>query len=63
MVKTYTSKKKKIIDALNEVDKFIEKMDLFMKEHPNYSYDLNIQKQRNNWEIRLTVTKDEQGRV
>lgn len=59
MEKIYRRKKEKISEALDEIDKFVEKMEAFMEENKNYKYQLNIQKQRKYWEILLTVIKDE----
>jgi hypothetical protein len=59
LTRTYYSNKKTIIEALDEVDKFIDKMELFMQEHPNYEYKLTIKKQRKKWEIKLIVIKNE----
>ena len=60
----YRSKKKTALQALDEIDNFIEKMDLFMEKHPEYRYKVMITKNENNddifkWIIELNVYKDD----
>lgn len=57
--KVYRRTSKDILEALEDVDKFTEKMELFMKEYPNYSYSMEIKKNKKNWEVLFTVNKDE----
>lgn len=59
MTKVFRVKRKDVLEALDEIDRFMEKMDLFLKEHPGYSYKLEIKKTRRDWEIYLTIDKDD----
>jgi len=62
--KRYTSEKETTIEALDDIQNFIDKMEMFMEVYPNYEYELAIRKpqnQRNNikWIIELNVLKNE----
>jgi len=69
--KRYVSEKETIIEALDDIQSFINKMSIFMEAYPNYEYEIKIkkpQKTRTNvkWIIELNVlkhehTKDRQG--
>lgn len=66
MIDTYTIEKDNIIEALEDIDKFKQKMDKFKGKHPNYDYEIDIkedEKQLNNWIVELKVSKDEDIRV
>jgi hypothetical protein len=61
---TYISKKDNIIEALNEIDSFITRMEDFMQRHPRYNYRIKIDKNENaksinKWVIELNVYKNE----
>lgn len=63
-VNKYIAKKKSAVEALNEIDAFVEKMEKFMERHPEYSYKVLITKNENNqdiykWIIELNVHKNE----
>jgi len=60
----YISKKKTALQALDEIDSFMSKMDVFMENHPEYSYKVVINKNEekndvNKWIIELNVYKNE----
>lgn len=60
----YKTQRSDIVEALNEIERFKDKMDRFMEDHPNYDYEINIIKkidlQKNRlWELNLTVIHNE----
>lgn len=60
----YISKKKTALQALDEIDSFMSKMDVFMENHPEYSYKVVINKNKekndvNKWIIELNVYENE----
>ena len=57
--KQYRVKKTNIIEALEEIDAFLEKIELFTKKYPEYSYEFKITKTKKYWEILLTLIKNE----
>jgi len=60
-VKTkYKTCRPNIVEALDEIDRFLEKMEMFMEQHQNYAYEINICKRDDGWWIFLTVNKDEE---
>ena len=62
IINKYKSKKKTSKEALDEVDNFMEKMDLFMERHPEYEYKVNITKSNDDvfkWNIELNIYKDD----
>lgn len=64
MKKTYITKKTNIIDALDDIDAFIEKIELVMEDKPNlkYHYDIKITPIVENdykWEVELNLEKHE----
>ena len=66
MIDTYTIEKDNIIEALEDIDKFRQKMDKFKDKHPNYDYEIDIkedEKQLNKWIVELKVSKDEDIKV
>jgi ribosome assembly protein YihI (activator of Der GTPase) len=68
MIKKYKSQKYDIIDALDEIDSFMEKMNVFMNNNPEYEYEINITKRvdvnKNHlWDIMLIVRTDGSKRI
>jgi hypothetical protein len=63
MNKEYICKKKKISDALNEIDSFISNMTKFNLKHNNaYNYTIDIKENKdedNNWVIELKVNNND----
>lgn len=60
----YISRTKTAVEALEEIDAFMNRMELFMERHPEYSYKVLITKNENNndvykWVIELNVYKYE----
>ena len=63
--KEFISEKETIIEALDDVQGFLGKMEMFMEKYPNYNYDIQIERalnSRNNnkWVVQLKVIKDEE---
>lgn len=48
-----------IIEALDHLEEFKEKMDKFVKARPNYKYSVSINEVGSVWEIKAKVNKDE----
>ena len=66
MIDTYIIEKDNIVEVLEDVSKFTQKMDKFKTKHSNYDYSIDIkedEKQLNNWIVELKVSKDEKVRV
>ena len=42
-----------IVEAINFVDKFIDKMVKFLIDNPTYNYNAVIKKKKDEWEIQL----------
>jgi len=59
MVKTYRTRKKTLLSALNEIEEFLDKLNLFEKEYPEYNHNIEIKRKKNEWEIFIRVIKDE----
>jgi hypothetical protein len=60
--KLYKIKEKDLNKALEQLDKFQTKMELFVKKYPRFSYATNITKELDEWLILLNIkTKDEQS--
>lgn len=55
---TYNLKTKSITKALNAIDNFISKMELFEKKHTNYKHDVNLISIDGIWNVDFTM-KDE----
>lgn len=64
-VNKYRSKKKTAIEALEEIDTFMTRMEMFMNRHPKYSYKVYINKNLGEdgdiykWNIELNIFKNE----
>ena len=61
MNKTYEIHEKDLKTALDQLDNFQTKMELFTGKYPRFSYTVNVNKQDEGWLILLNIkTKDEQ---
>ena len=61
MDKEYTIYEKDLKKALDQLDNFQTKMELFTGKYPRFSYTVNVNKQEEGWLILLNIkTKDEQ---
>ena len=61
MNKTYEIHEKDLKKALDQLDTFQSKMELFTGKYPRFSYTVNVNKQDEGWLILLNIkTKDEQ---
>lgn len=61
MNNTYLIKEKDLKKALDQIDSFQTKMELFSGKYPRFSYNVNINKEEDEWIIELNIkTKDEQ---
>lgn len=61
MEKEYTIFEKNLKKALDQLDTFQTKMDLFTGKYPRFSYTVNVNKQDEGWLILLNIkTKNEQ---
>ena len=61
MNKEYTIYEKDLKKALDQLDNFQTKMELFTGKYPRFSYTVNVNKQEEGWLILLNIkTKDEQ---
>ena len=61
MNKEYTIYEKDLKKALDQLDNFQTKMELFTGKYPRFSYTVNVNKQKDGWLILLNIkTKDEQ---
>ena len=61
MNKEYTIYEKDLKKALDQLDNFQTKMELFTGKYPRFSYTVNVNKQDEGWLILLNIkTKDEQ---
>ena len=60
MNKTYEIYEKDLKTALDRLDTFQTKMELFTGKYPRFSYTVNVNKQDEGWLILLNIkTKDE----
>ena len=60
MNKEYTIYEKDLKKALDHLDTFQTKMELFTGKYPRFSYTVNVNKQLDGWLILLNIkTKDE----
>lgn len=60
MNKEYTIYEKDLKKALDQLDNFQTKMELFTGKYPRFSYTVNVNKQLDGWLILLNIkTKDE----
>lgn len=58
--KEYTIYEKDLKKALDQLDNFQTKMELFTGKYPRFSYTVNVNKQLDGWLILLNIkTKDE----
>ena len=61
MQKEYSIYEKDLKKALDHLDNFQTKMELFTGKYPRFSYTVNVNKQDEGWLILLNIkTKDEQ---
>jgi hypothetical protein len=61
MQKEYTIYEKDLKKALDQLDTFQTKIELFTGKYPRFSYTVNVNKQNEGWLILLNIkTKDEQ---
>ena len=61
MQKEYIIYEKDLKKALDQLDTFQTKMELFTGKYPRFSYTVNVNKQDEGWLILLNIkTKDEQ---
>ena len=61
MNKTYEIHEKDLKKALDQLDTFQTKIELFTGKYPRFSYTVNVNKQDKGWLILLNIkTKDEQ---
>ena len=61
MNKEYTIFEKDLKKALDQLDNFQTKMELFTGKYPRFIYTVNVNKQEDGWLILLNIkTKDEQ---
>ena len=61
MQKEYKIHEKDLKTALDHLDTFQTKMELFTGKYPRFSYTVNVNKQLDGWLILLNIkTKDEQ---
>ena len=61
MNKEYIIYEKDLKKALDQLDNFQTKMELFTGKYPRFSYTVNVNKQKDGWLILLNIkTKDEQ---
>ncbi len=63
MEEVYQIKRNSIVELLNQIDEFKDKIDSFIEDHDDYNYDLEINKLVENnetkWIAKLVVIKDE----
>ena len=60
MNKEYIIYEKDLKKALDQLDNFQTKMELFTGKYPRFSYTVNVNKQEEGWLILLNIkTKDE----
>lgn len=61
MNNTYLIKEKDLKTALDQIDSFQDKMELFSDKYPKYNYNININQKNKEWLVKLNIkTKDEQ---
>lgn len=64
MNKTYEIYEKDLKTALDHLDTFQTKMELFTGKYPRFTYKVNVNKQEDGWLILLNIkTKDEQRNI
>lgn len=64
MNKTYEIYEKDLKTALDHLDTFQTKMELFTGKYPRFTYKVNVTKQEDGWLILLNIkTKDEQRNI
>ena len=64
MNKEYKIYEKDLKKALDQLDNFQTKMELFTGKYPRFSYTVNVNKQDEGWLILLNIkTKDEQRNI
>jgi hypothetical protein len=63
MTKEFIVYRDTLIEALNHLEDFSEKMDSFVEKRPEYSYDSTIEEKGTSWEIIVKVNKDEQTNI
>jgi len=63
MFKHYKVIKENVIDLLDDLDYFEEKMEVFNKKYNGYSYEIKINKEGNTWEGDVKITKNEKTKT
>lgn len=65
LIKEYVSEKETIFELLEDIQNFIDKMEIFKTDHPLYSYKIDIKRstsERNKkWIVVLKVNKDDKS--
>lgn len=63
LVKEYQNKTNSIVSAIDDIDSFIEKMEMFKKKHGDvYKYEISITKILNSdekWNVNLKMIKND----
>ena len=62
MTLNYTVRRKSLMQALDEIQAFETKMDVFIEKYPHYSYNLEIEKETTadpHWVVDLKISRDE----
>ena len=61
MILHYKRQNKSLVDLLNEIEAFEDKMANFIERYPTYSYDLSLNKDQKSdiWISELKIVKDE----
>lgn len=66
MILNYKIKRKSLVEALDEIQAFEEKMEVLIEKYPNYSYNLEIEKETTTdpkWVVDLKIIRDEQRKI
>lgn len=58
MNNTYLLKTDSIIEALDAVDTFIDKMKLFESKYKNYSHSIDIESEGSLWNVKMTIKNE-----
>lgn len=55
----YVIYKTDILEALDDIQKFTEKIDLFKTKHPEYNYEINIEQvKENKYKIEVLISNE-----
>lgn len=64
MNKTYKIQEPDLKKALDQLDTFQSKMELFAGKYPRFEYNVNVNKENEGWSILLNIkTKNEQTNI